>query len=43
MAVFIGLATALVTPSLLRWALKGMTDDKPKQVERHEVDPSCDD
>lgn len=43
MAVFIGLATALVTPSLLRWALKGQIEPKPKQVESHGIDPSCDD
>lgn len=30
MAVFIGLATALITPSMLRWALKAQTKGEPK-------------
>jgi len=30
MAVFIGLATALITPSMLRWALKGQTKGEPR-------------
>jgi Kef-type K+ transport system membrane component KefB len=30
MAVFIGLATALITPSMLRWALKGHAKGEPR-------------
>jgi Kef-type K+ transport system membrane component KefB len=36
MAVFIGLATALITPSMLRWALKGQTKGEPRPIEKME-------